>query len=324
MKRMHRRLLAGWVLLLWISVGAGCQGSSAALVLAQKAYGVRQVLTLTNQGQSQPEKQAIWIALIHSFPPYQEVRSQRIHPSRYTLIEDELGNTYAEFDLSAHPPGSTLTVTIETEVVVFELGYDLAPCQGRAPQSLRDAFAQPELHIESANPQIVALAKDLSQGKESACQQVRAFYEYVGNELVYSYNGDDWGAQAALGPMGADCSEYAALTAALSRAEGIPARYFSGILAPSSGNETDEAQEHAWLDVYLPGSGWVALDPTLGRSSLARADYFAHYTPEHIIVSLGANPSVLRGSSYWTHLYWPGDSTQIVVRARPWEITWLK
>ncbi len=133
--------------------------------------------------------------------------------------------------------------------MVNELAYDLSVCQGE----LLDDFIQPELHIESANPQIVALASELSQGKKNACQQVRAFYDYIGNELVYSYNGDNWGAQAALGPMGADCTEYASLLVALSRAQGIPARYFEGLLYLDEETNAIARLEHAWADVYLPG-----------------------------------------------------------------------
>ena len=71
--------------------------------------------------------------------------------------------------------------------------------------------------------------------------------------------------------------------------------------------------EHAWLDVYLPETGWGAMDPTLGRSSIYRKSHFAHYTPNHIIVTTGRNPSTLRGASYWSHLYWPGNITTIRV-----------
>jgi transglutaminase-like putative cysteine protease len=277
---------------------------------------VRQQLRLVNEGPGQPEKQNIWIALIRDFPPYQEVRSMEISPKDYSVVIDEYGNHYAEFDFSKHPAGTTKTVKIDYRVAVNELAYDLSGCKGK----LLDDFIQPELHIESANPQIMALASELSRGKSTVCKQVRAFYDYVGNELVYSYNSNNWGAQATLGPMGADCTEYTSLLVALSRAQGIPARYFEGLLYLNKETNAIARIEHAWPDVYMPNVGWVSLDPTLGRSLLNRDVYFAHYTPEHIIVTLGPNPSTLRGSNYWTHLYWPGNSTKIRIEAEEWGI----
>jgi transglutaminase-like putative cysteine protease len=284
-------------------------------ILGQRQYVVHQQVALVNAGPGQPDKQNIWIALIRDFPPYQAVRSMDVSPKDYTLVIDEYGNHYAEFDFSKQAAGTTQTVTIDYRVAVNEIAYDLSVCRGTLPSE----FTQPELHIESANPQIVALAEKLSQGKDTACQQVRAFYDYVGNTLVYTDNGQNWGAQATLGPMGSDCTEYASLLAALSRARAIPARYFEGLIDLDSGTNPNVKIEHAWPDVYLPGVGWVAMDPTLGRTPVKRDTYFAHYTPDHIIVTLGASPSVLRGSSYWTHLYWPGNSTKITVSGA-WKI----
>jgi transglutaminase-like putative cysteine protease len=284
-------------------------------ILGQHTYIVHQQLALVNEGPGQPEKQNIWVALIRDFPPYQSVRSMEVSPNVYTSVIDEYGNHYAEFDFSNQPAGTTQTIKIDYQVVVNELAYDLSTCQGGLP----DDFIQPELHIESANPQIVALASKLSQGKDTVCQQIQAFYDYIGNELVYTPNGANWGAQAALGPMGADCTEYTALLVALSRAQRIPARYFEGLLYLDKGTDAIAKIEHAWPDVYLPSIGWTALDPTLGRLLVNRDTYFAHYTPDHIIVTMGANPSVLRGSSYWTHLYWPGNSAKIHVEG-DWKI----
>jgi transglutaminase-like putative cysteine protease len=277
--------------------------------LGQRVYTVHQLLTLVNDGPGQPEKQNIWVALIRDFPPYQQVSSMKVSPEKYQLVIDEYGNHYAEFDFSRQPAGTTQTITIDYQVKVNELAYDLSSCQGNLPK----IFIQPELHIESANPQIVDLATELSRGKGTACQQVRSFYDYAGNDLVYTYNGSNWGAQAALGPMGADCTEYTDLLVALSRAQGIPARYFEGLLYLNQSTGSIARIEHAWPDVYLPATGWVALDPTLGRTQVNRDTYFAHYTPDHIIVTMGVNPSVLRGGDYWTHLYWPGNSTSIRV-----------
>jgi transglutaminase-like putative cysteine protease len=283
--------------------------------MGYREYAVHMSLALINVGPGQPEKQNIWVALIRDFPPYQQVQSMDISPNDYQLVIDEYGNHYAEFDFSKQPAGTTQTVKIDYQVKVNELAYDLGVCRGDLPKE----FIQPELQIESANPQIKALAKELSQGKDTVCQQVRAFYEYIGNTLVYTYNGQNWGAQTALGPMGADCTEYTDLLVALTRVQGIPARYFEGLLYLDTGANVLANIEHAWPDVYLPNVGWVALDPTLGRIQANRENYFAHYTPDHIIVTMGVNPSVLRGGSYWTSLYWPGNSTIIRVNG-DWKI----
>ena len=288
---------------------AGTPTDTRVTVMGQREYTVHQQITIVNDGPGKPEKQNIWVALIQTFAPYQQVESMQVSPAEYTPITDEYGNHYAEFDFSGQPAGTTKTVQIDYRLTVNELAYNLSDCTGALPGD----FIQPELHIESANPQMVALADKLSQGKGTVCQQVRAFYDYIGNTLVYTYNGANWGAQAALGPMGADCTEYSDLLVALSRARRIPARYFDGLLYLDT-NTTSLAQTvHAWPDVYMPGTGWVALDPTLGRSLVDRDIYFAHYTPDHIIVTIGVNPSVLRGGDYWTHLYWPGNSTKIQV-----------
>lgn len=289
------------------SIPASTTPSPHVTILGQREYLVHQQLTLVNQGSGQPEKQNLWVALIRDFPPYQQVKSMEVSPKNYTLVVDELGNHYAEFDFSKQPGGTTQMIKIDYRVDVNELAYDLSACQGELP----DEFNQPELHIESANPQITVLANKLSQGKGTVCQKVRAFYDYIGDNLVYTYNGANWGAQATLGPMGADCTEYSDLLAALSRAQGIPARYFEGLLYLDSETNALARIEHAWPDVYMPSAGWVAMDPTLGREPTNRDKYFAHYTPDHIIVTMGANPSVLRGGDYWTYLYWPGNSTTI-------------
>ncbi len=172
--------------------------SGSVTVLGQREYDVHQQLTLVNKGPGQPEKQNIWVALIQTFSPYQEVQSMQISPGGYTTITDEYGNHYAEFDFSGQPAGTTKTVQIDYRVTVNELSYGLADCRG----ALLTDFTQPELHIESANPQIVALADQLSQGKSTVCQQVRAFYEYIGNNLVYTYNGAKLGSASNAGAHG--------------------------------------------------------------------------------------------------------------------------
>jgi transglutaminase-like putative cysteine protease len=279
------------------------------VILDSVEYDIQQRLKLVNNGPGNPSKQNLWVALLQDVDPYQEVIEREINPENYQLITDEYGNLIAEFDFSVMPPESEIQVKIDYRVKVNQVEYDLSTCIGELPNFYTDS----DLHVESENPQIISLSEDLVSAQETVCKQVRAIYDYVGNELVYSYNGGNWGAQAALGKMGADCTEYASLMIALSRAAGIPARYVEGLSFTPEGKESLARQEHAWLEVYLPGSGWTPMDPTLGRSSITREQYFAKLPADHIIVTRGRNPSVLRGGSYWTYLYWHGNSTEIKI-----------
>ena len=281
------------------------------------SYQISQNLSLVNEGPLEPEKHNIWVALIGDHSPYQEVISRDIRPQNHVIVSDEYGNQFAEFDFKGLLPGSSAQISIDYEITVNELSYDLAECEGALP----NVYNQPELHIESNNPQVISLADQLSSPGQTVCDQVRSYYDYLGNTLVYTYNGDDWGAQAALGKMGADCSEYSSLLIALSRAKGIPARYVEGLLFLDDSEPGEARQEHAWVEVFLPGNGWIPVDPTLGRSTLTREQHFARYSANHIIVTTGRHPSTLRGASYWSHLYWPGDGTTIRIEDARWTIT---
>ena len=284
------------------------------------AYHVQQKLKLVNYGPGSPSKQNLWVALISDDAPYQEVLDREITPNGFQIVIDEYGNEIAEFDFSNMLPDSEIQVQIDYQVKVNQVEFDLSTCLGELP----DFFTDADLHIESENPQIISLSQDLIHADQTACQQVRAFYDYIGDELVYSYNGGNWGAQAALGTMGADCTEYSSLMIALNRAAGIPARYIEGLSFTPQEKEAYVRQEHAWLEVFLPGIGWTPMDPTMGRSSLNRDAYFGKLPPDHIIVTRGRNPSTLRGASYWSYIYWPGDSADIKVEEEEWKITQLK
>lgn len=63
------------------------------------------------------------------------------------------------------------------------------------------------------------------------------------------------------------CQDFAHAMLALCRAAGIPARYVSGYIHSNPrGDETLIGAEasHAWVEAFLPGSGWVGFDPTNG------------------------------------------------------------
>jgi transglutaminase-like putative cysteine protease len=68
------------------------------------------------------------------------------------------------------------------------------------------------------------------------------------------------------------CQDFSHLLIAVLRFSGIPARYVSGYLIPLDGNDQAAAMErvigghasHAWVQAFIPETGWIGLDPTTG------------------------------------------------------------
>lgn len=61
------------------------------------------------------------------------------------------------------------------------------------------------------------------------------------------------------------CRDFAVLTIEALRSLGLAARFVSGYLyVPERSGHIGGGATHAWLRVYVPGAGWVELDPTNG------------------------------------------------------------
>jgi transglutaminase-like putative cysteine protease len=61
------------------------------------------------------------------------------------------------------------------------------------------------------------------------------------------------------------CRDFAVLFAEATRTLGFGARLVSGYLFNPSGNQigsADSGSTHAWVEVFVPGAGWIPFDPT--------------------------------------------------------------
>lgn len=266
-------------------------------------YDVAQTLTVLNQGPGTAAKVLLWVAMVRSVEPYQEVISTAVTPEEYEVTTDEHGNVYALFEFRDVSSQGSERIELRYRVAVSELRFDLGSCEGLLP----DTFISPVPYIESDAEPVVTLAGTLAEGKGTACEKVRAFYDYVGDNVSHTgYDPESKGALAALQSLTGDCTDYADLTIALSRAAGVPARFLEGLTCCTGGTYAPGDVKHDWLEVYLPGTGWVPVDPTWGRSPSDRDTYFAGITPDHVIVTRGRNPAPLAGYHYFYYQYWWG------------------
>jgi transglutaminase-like putative cysteine protease len=75
------------------------------------------------------------------------------------------------------------------------------------------------------------------------------------------------------------CRDFAVLMVGILRGLGLAARYASGYLCEFGDQEKRaEGSLHAWVDTYLPGAGWIGLDPTNGT-------FCDHH---HLVAAVGA------------------------------------
>ena len=76
------------------------------------------------------------------------------------------------------------------------------------------------------------------------------------------------------------CRDFATLMIEAVRQLGYAARFVSGYIYSANLENPDSAgATHAWLQVYLPGSGWIPFDPTnnlIGGTDLIRVGYARH------------------------------------------------
>jgi len=58
------------------------------------------------------------------------------------------------------------------------------------------------------------------------------------------------------------CQDFAHLLLLMLRMAGIPARYVSGYVCPKNHEMRGEGATHAWAEAFIPGCGWLGIDPT--------------------------------------------------------------
>ena len=121
-------------------------------------------------------------------------------------------------------------------------------------------------------PQITTLVQQLTTGKATEYDKVRAIYDYFSPNNGFHYSLDAPGGSSGsaivdfLTSKQGFCVQYAAAMAWLVRATGFSARVAFGFTrgaGPINGAYTlTNLNLHAWTEVFFPNFGWVPFDPT--------------------------------------------------------------
>ncbi|MFM7454956.1 MAG: transglutaminaseTgpA domain-containing protein, partial [Cyanobium sp.] len=194
-----------------------------------------------------------------------------VEPSRFTAVPWSSGGQPLDGKLRPQANGELRLLRPALERRSYRLLETGAPpAWQRQPPRLSELVLP-----ANRNPRLLALGRQWAALAEPAArvQAARAWFLEQG----FRY---DRQPGVLAGPDGLDrflferrvgfCGHYASAFSALMRAAGVPSRVVSGYLGgtwvePLGGAsylELRQSDAHAWSEVWLPGQGWLALDPS--------------------------------------------------------------
>lgn len=115
------------------------------------------------------------------------------------------------------------------------------------------------------------LAQKITAGKSSTLARSRAIYDWIVDNMYRNpdIKGCGFGrVEELLVSLGGKCGDISSVYVALARSVGIPAKEIFGIRIPGGTNGDMTKGQHCWAEFYLPGYGWVPVDPADVRKAM--------------------------------------------------------
>ncbi len=194
--------------------------------------------------------------------------------------QDAFANYQARLVFPKKTTAFKVTVDLVTEMAVFNpFDFFLEPSAEQVPFQYSDVVReelQSYLSKENKTPKLKKYLSSLDRSRQPTIDFLVQTNQRLHRDIRYTIRMEP-GVQTpeeTLTLQSGSCRDSAWLLVQLFRHMNIAARFVSGYLiqlAPDvksldgpSGTEVDFTDLHAWCEVYLPGAGWIGLDPTSG------------------------------------------------------------
>lgn len=193
--------------------------------------------------------------------------------SRVSAYQDYWGTRVDTFGVRL--PHEHLDVLAEATVETTARPSSPPPTPWRAVQDVafRDGhleFLRRSPHVDWGAEVAASAARCRDACGDDVVEVVGAIHEHVaGFDYVTGHTDVGVSVDEVEAARAGVCQDFAHLSLAMLREVGIPSRYVSGYLfavddATGEAGNVDEVdvETHAWVEVAIPGWGWLALDPT--------------------------------------------------------------
>ncbi len=208
--------------------------------------------------------------------------SLKVEPEEHFINwqQDAFANYQARLVFPKKTQAFKVTVDVVTEMAVFNpFDFFLEPTAEQVPFTYADSVKEElrsYLDKDDKTPLFKKYLASLDRKRQNTIDFLVQINQRLHQDIRYTIRLEP-GVQTpeeTLHLQSGSCRDSAWLLVQLFRHMNIAARFVSGYLiqlSPDvksldgpSGTEVDFTDLHAWCEVYLPGAGWVGLDPTSG------------------------------------------------------------
>lgn len=119
--------------------------------------------------------------------------------------------------------------------------------------------------------EVKKLADQITKGKKTLLEKARAIYDWTCENTYRDPDTHGCGKGDVcnlLKKPGGKCTDISSVFVALARAAGVPAREIFGIRLGKKTPEDITGWQHCWAEFFLPGYGWVPVDPADVRKAM--------------------------------------------------------
>jgi uncharacterized protein (DUF2126 family)/transglutaminase-like putative cysteine protease len=208
--------------------------------------------------------------------------SLRVEPAKHFINwqQDPFSNYQARLVFPEPTTEFKVTVDVVVEMAVYNpFDFFLEPSAEKFPFKYEPELAQelaPYLVADAATPRVQAYLDKVDRTPRATIDFLVGLNQQVQQDIRYLIRMEP-GVQTpdeTLHNASGSCRDSGWLLVQLMRHLGLAARFVSGYLIQltpdvkaldgPSGTTVDFTDLHAWCEVYLPGAGWIGLDPTSG------------------------------------------------------------
>jgi hypothetical protein len=185
--------------------------------------------------------------------------------------QDNRGNQIIVATWKPTPPEITARISFkaqnQTRLQQLQTGTPFP--LGKVPADV-SPYLSPTKQVQSDDPRIRKLAKELTQGVTTQFDAVQQILTWIVDNLRYVTPPAKYDALYGLEARKGNCQNFSHLSAALMRAVSIPVRIVNGVTLNKPFNVSRKGGvltfkmgqgRHSWIEVWFSDLGWVPFDP---------------------------------------------------------------